>query len=158
MVAPFEFARTWLLERMYTRPSASRTRAPMVPAVIAGCPTENPDGAGRWRWVGSLKAMSRPVTRWLTGTPSSATGRPCIPERSSRICMPGRPSGSARGLELRDVARLLGGRSSKAGAPHPDHAQHRLLAKPALVLGDDRQDRRIHRFPAKQHALTKTHV
>jgi len=63
MFAPFEFARTWLFERMYTCPNASRTRAPIVPAVIAGCPTEKPIGAGRWRCVGSLKAMSMPVTR-----------------------------------------------------------------------------------------------
>src|SRR2546422_4276313 len=28
--------------------------------------------------------MSRPVTRWVTGTPSSATGKPAIPERSDR--------------------------------------------------------------------------
>src|SRR6266571_1121579 len=59
MLALLEFARTWLLERMYTRPSASRTRAPIVPAVIAGCPTEKPMGAGRWRCVGSLKAIKR---------------------------------------------------------------------------------------------------
>src|SRR2546426_9397650 len=75
MLAPFELARTWLFERMYTCPRASRTRAPMVPAVIAGCPTEKPMGAGRWRFVGSLNAMSRPVTRGVTGIPSSMSGR-----------------------------------------------------------------------------------
>ncbi len=95
MVAPFELASTWLLERMYTRPKASRTRAPMVPAVIAGCPTEYPIGAGRWRVVGSLNAISRPVTRWVTGIPSRICGRPTRPARSNRSCTPGRPSGSS---------------------------------------------------------------
>src|SRR5712691_10623531 len=93
MVAPLELARTWLLERTYTRPDPSRTRAPMVLLVIAGCPTEKPGGAGRWRLVGSLKAVNRPVTRNATGIPSSAAGRPAMPSRSRRTCMPTRPSG-----------------------------------------------------------------
>src|SRR2546423_6622418 len=75
MVAPFELARTWLLERMYTRPSASRTRAPIVPAVIAGCPTENPVGAGRRRRVRSLKALHPPGDWTGTGNPSSPCRR-----------------------------------------------------------------------------------
>ena len=65
----------------------------MVPAVIAGCPTEKPMGAGRLRCVGSLNAIKRPLTRTATGTPSSACGNPARPARSVRIRTPAPPSG-----------------------------------------------------------------
>ncbi len=95
MFASFWLAYTWLLLRANTLPAALRTRAPMVPAVIAGWPVETPIGTGLGnREVGSLRAKNMPVTSTATGSPSSRSGNPSTPAHSVKIFITGRPASS----------------------------------------------------------------
>ena len=65
----------------------------MLPAVMAGWPTEKPSGAGRARVVGVLRATISPVTSAATGMPSSAPGSPRTLVSASRIFTPSLPFG-----------------------------------------------------------------
>src|SRR5260370_1011602 len=100
MAAPFELANTWLLERMYTRPNASRTRAPMVPAVIAGCPAADPICAVRWRGVRTLTMGATPGFKTENGRATSMG--------------PGGPPGKARGVN--GITRFWVGRQERCRA------------------------------------------